>query len=99
MSGDRFHAPREKLNDYGDMLAFARQAGLVDAGCGRDLAERAAREPAEAARVLARAIGLREAIFRIFWALGTRKKPPAADLALLNRELATALAHREIVPR
>src|SRR5256885_2026904 len=99
LSGDRFHAPREKLNDYGDLLAFARQAGLVDAGCTRGLAERAAGEPGEAARVLARAIELREAIFRIFWALGTRKKPAPQDLALLNRELATALAHREIVPR
>jgi predicted RNA-binding Zn ribbon-like protein len=99
VSGDRFHAPRENLNDYGDLLAFARQAGLVDAGCARTLAERAARDAAEAARVLARSIDLREAIFRIFWALGSRKKPAPADLALLNRELATALAHREIVLR
>ena len=99
LSGDRFHAPKEKLNEYGDLLAFARQAGLVDAGCARALAERAAREREEAARVLARSIELREAIFRIFWALGTRKKPAPSDLGLLNRELATALAHREIVPR
>lgn len=99
VSGDRFHAPREKLNEFGDLLAFARQAGLVDAGCARRLAERAARDPAEAARVLARSIELREAIFRTFWALGTRKKPAPADLALLNRELATALGRREIVVR
>jgi len=99
LSGDRFHAPREKLNEYTDLLAFARQAGLLDAGCARDLAERAARDPGEAAHVLARSIDLREAIFRIFWALGTRKKPAPTDLALLNSELATALAHREIVVR
>jgi predicted RNA-binding Zn ribbon-like protein len=99
LSGDRFHAPREKLNEYGDLLAFARQACLVDASCARTLADRVARDPAEAARVLARSIELREAIFRIFWALGTRKKPAHADLGLLNRELATALAHREIVVR
>ena len=99
LSGDRFHAPRETLNEYGDLVAFARQAGLVDAACVRGLAERAAREPDQAARILARAVELREAIFRIFWALGTRKKPAPADLSLLNRELATALAHREIVAR
>jgi predicted RNA-binding Zn ribbon-like protein len=99
ISGDRFHAPRENLNEYGDLLAFARQAGLVDASCARGLAERAARQPSEAARVLARAIELREAIFRIFWALGTRKKPAPSDLAFLNGELATALSHREIVAR
>jgi predicted RNA-binding Zn ribbon-like protein len=99
LSGDRFHAPKEKLNDYADLLAFARQAALVDGGCARGLADRAARDPAEAGRVLARSIELREAIFRIFWALGTRKKPAPADLALLNRELASALSHREIVVR
>jgi predicted RNA-binding Zn ribbon-like protein len=99
LSGDRFHAPREKLNEYADLLAFSRQAGLVDAACVRTLGDRAARDPAEAARVLARAIELREAIFRIFWALGSRKRPAPADLALLNRELASALSHREIVPR
>src|SRR2546430_7680011 len=99
LSGDRFHAPRENLNEYGDLLAFARQAGLVDASCARGLAERAAQEPGEAARVLARSIELREAIFRIFWALGMRKKAAPSDLAFLNRELTTALAHREIVPR
>jgi predicted RNA-binding Zn ribbon-like protein len=99
LSGDRFHAPKEKLNDYGDLLAFSRQAGLIDAARARTLSDRAARDPAEASRVLARAIELREAVFRIFWALGSRKKPASADLAFLNRELATALSHREIVPK
>ena len=42
---------------------------------------------------------LREAIFRVFWALGSRKKPAPADLALLNRALAVALSHREITAR
>jgi predicted RNA-binding Zn ribbon-like protein len=99
LSGDRFHAPREKLNAYGDLLAFARQADLVDAGCARALADRAARDPDAAARALALAVEVREAIFRIFWALGSRKKPAPADLALLNRALAVALSHREIVSR
>ena len=99
LSGDRFHAPKEKLNEYGDLLAFSRQAGLLDAARARTLGDRAARDPADAARVLARAIELREAVFRIFWALGSRKKPASPDLALLNRELGTALSHREIVQR
>jgi len=40
VSGDRFHAPREKLNAYGDLLAFARQADLIDAASARALADR-----------------------------------------------------------
>jgi predicted RNA-binding Zn ribbon-like protein len=107
VSGDRFHAPKEKLTSYGDFVAFARQAGLIDGAAARALHERAGREPLAAGRALERALELREALFRIFWGMGSDddragrggRKPAPGDLALLNRALGEGLAHREVVAR
>jgi predicted RNA-binding Zn ribbon-like protein len=96
VGGDRFHAPREILSSYTDLLAFAGQAGLLGAAQAKSLQERALRDPRAAAQALERARQLRESIFRIFWALGSRKKPAPGDLAVLNRTLSAALGHREI---
>jgi predicted RNA-binding Zn ribbon-like protein len=48
--------------------------------------------------VFARALRLREAIFRIFVAVIADASPAAADLERLNDELALALPHLRIVP-
>jgi len=83
--------PVERLRGYADLVAWSRQAGLVDRRRAAALARLAAERPREAARALAAAVELREALFRVFASVATDRRPPAPDLEALNRWLPRAL--------
>ena len=83
--------PTERLNSYGDLLAWARQRDILTEREVEQLAEAAARRPAEASAILYRVIELREALYRIFSAVAGNRSPPPADLTVLNAALADAL--------
>lgn len=89
-------APVELLTGYDALLAWGRDAGILDDRQVRRLADEAARAPDTAAATLRRAVTLREAIYRLFAALAAADEPDAADLATINAELADALAHRQL---
>src|SRR5439155_6179820 len=84
------------LNTYADFISWCEQAGLLDLSEARTLIRFAGRHPADAAMTLSRALELREAIFRIFFALAENKTPPPKDLGLLNSELARALGRLRV---
>jgi predicted RNA-binding Zn ribbon-like protein len=90
---------REHINRYEDLVAFARQSGLVSDDLAARLRDEAAARPAEAEATWRRAIALREALFRLFAAVAAEQTPPAEDLAHLNRELSAALARLRVEPR
>jgi predicted RNA-binding Zn ribbon-like protein len=81
----------EHLVNYESLAAWSRAAGLLDEPAARRLTDRAAADPAAAARALGDALSLRLAIYR----LAARGLDQAAedDLATLNRFVAGALAH------
>ena len=89
--------PTERLHKYADLLAWAREAGTVSGTEARRLATEAGRAPRRGARVFARAIALREAIYRVFSALANRRAPAPGDLETLETELTGALAHLRLV--
>lgn len=93
LRGDQAH---EYLRAYGDLMRWARDADLFDADTLEDVMRTACERPAEAEEVLARAIALREATYRIFLSLLTQASPAPEDLATLNAELARALTHLAI---
>ncbi len=90
--------PEEELTSYPALLAWARGVHLLGARAARLMARAAARRPEAAARALASAVALREAIYRLFAAHAHGEAPQPADLATLNRALARALAHAHLVP-
>ena len=90
--------PKDHLGRYADLLAWGRQAGVLTDEQARRLAREAERRPAAAAAVLRRAVDLREAIYRIFLAVGGGGEPAPADLTTLNGALADALARARVVP-
>jgi predicted RNA-binding Zn ribbon-like protein len=90
-------APREDLATYPALVAFAEQTGTVTRAEARALLAAAAKKPAAAARVLARAIELRGAIFRTFSAIAGERDVRAEDLAVLDRAAADAAAHAHLV--
>lgn len=96
VSGDRLGEPREKLHAYADLLAWARQSGTIDDGNARRLAAEAKRRPREADAALREAVGLREALFRLFSAAADRRELPGDDLDGLSAFLGRALAHRRL---
>jgi len=92
---DPRHAPgrREYLDSYPALVAWGSHAGAIDAEQGDRLREAAAVQPAEAGRVLSRAIGLREALYPLFSQAGRGPRPARADLGVLQAEVTGALAH------
>jgi len=96
--GDRERSEQDHLRGYGDLLAFAFQAGVLDAAQRSVLELRARRdeEGAKAAFVSARA--LRDAIYRLFSSVAAGASPSEEDLDRLNRALPDALAGLRIEP-
>jgi predicted RNA-binding Zn ribbon-like protein len=80
----------DKLNDYGDLLAWSQHTGLLAEAEARKLLRASRQRQAEAAVVFARAIALREAIYRLCKAILNKTLPHQSDLEKLNQELAIA---------
>src|SRR5258706_7709371 len=96
VGGKRGGIPREYLNTCADFVSWCEQAGLLDLPEAKALLRKAAHNAAGSASILSRAVELREAIFRIFFAVAESKTPRTADLDLLNSELAAALGRLRI---
>jgi len=92
----RDHVLIERLGSYDALVAWAELAGLFSAKEGGWLRDAAARHPNLAGAVLARALELREAIYRILRASQQGWHPDADDLAVLNRELRGARLHERL---
>jgi predicted RNA-binding Zn ribbon-like protein len=100
--GGRDHADgaiRDKISNYEYLLAWSVRAGSVDRRRAGVLALLAARETQEAADVLARAIRLREALYRIFKCAVEGRREPAAEAAVLRQELSIARSHQRLSTR
>lgn len=96
MGGRRGGTTRESLHSYVDFLSWCRQAELLESQAAEALARRAASYPRQAARVLAQALGVREALYRIFAARLENKSVPPGDLNTLNCELAITLGRLRV---
>jgi predicted RNA-binding Zn ribbon-like protein len=81
-------SPRERLETYGDLVSFARQAGLVTQQAARRLEERGHRLAYVADDVRKEAIRLREALYGLFRAIAGGQRPDDADLAIVNVSIA-----------
>ena len=95
--GDRGAEPVEHLGSYGDFVAWAEQAGATTARAARGLRRAAGARPAQARQVLAEAIRLREAIYRVFAAVASGRAPRPADLAIVNAAVPAAFERSRLV--
>ncbi len=94
----RLEPPQEEfLPDFAALIDWSAYTGAVGPAQAAALAADAERDPAQAAQVHARAIELREALFKLF-------RPPrrpghhTAALSVVNAELRRALAQTELTP-
>jgi predicted RNA-binding Zn ribbon-like protein len=96
-TGDRNIVLRDKLEDYRDLATWSRLAGLSTGREARHLESAAERYPARASATLARAIRLREALFRIYRTLLSRSEPDESDVDVLRNEIWIAKTHQRLV--
>jgi predicted RNA-binding Zn ribbon-like protein len=89
--------PKERLNAYSELLAWAAQAGAIAPRRARALAGEAGRRPREAQAVLERARAGREALFEVLSAAAHRRRFPGPALRTLEAAMAQALGHRRLV--
>jgi predicted RNA-binding Zn ribbon-like protein len=92
--------PTEALRTFADLLAWLDRCVGAGAGATRGIARWASRNQKAAAELFAEAIGVREAIFRIFRALAAGETVREQDFAALRAALVQApvrrlLAHAE----
>ena len=84
-------APREKLTDYGDVLAWARHVGVLSAEEARALERESRAHPVRAARAHQATVELREVVYRVFAALAHHRRPTSVDLGILHAARIQAL--------
>jgi len=81
------NSPQDSLHSFADLADWAHKVGLLTKPETTGLLRGAESNPAQAERVLRRAIQLREAVYRIFVSLAKGKKPAEPDLGELNQSL------------
>jgi predicted RNA-binding Zn ribbon-like protein len=86
----------EKLNDYFDLVAWARHAGALKDGEAKAVAREALQHPSDAARVLRIGLRLREALFLVLRGIVAGRATRRDDLTVLNEELQIAQGSRQI---
>ena len=86
----------DKLVDYSDLVEWSRHSGIVTATEAERLIQASKRKAREAKHVFDRAIALREALYRIFKAIMTSRRPQSIDLETVNEELLRARTHERL---
>ncbi len=87
---------RPALADYGDLVAWGLEMGVLETHDAQRLKRTAAERNDQAAAVFARAMELRRALGRIFTAVAAGKPTAATDLATLNAALAELVPARQV---
>ncbi|VVU48266.1 PF07336 family protein [Burkholderia anthina] len=82
-------APTETFGTLDDLFAWCREQARVPSGLA-DTCRAGEKEKDDEPATLARALALREALYRLFHAQAERREPQADDLALLGGFLAEA---------
>jgi predicted RNA-binding Zn ribbon-like protein len=97
LTGYKESVLREKLNNYGDLVAWSRVAGLLTETAATQLLGLAQGQPGAASAVVKRALKLRESLYRLCKSVVEDWTPDLADLERLNQELTIARSHQRLV--
>jgi predicted RNA-binding Zn ribbon-like protein len=89
--------PRELLTDYGRLLQWGEEAGVITARTAERLRRRASEAPGNALATLRTSIHLRDTMYDIFSAVAQRRVIPSTALAILNQAVRHAAQHARLV--
>jgi predicted RNA-binding Zn ribbon-like protein len=96
---DRRSGRGERLHGYADVVSWGEQARLLSRRGAAQTRAAARAAPRDAGRAFARALALRERLFRIFAAVAAGRTPRRADLQTFNRALGDAMARVTVEAR
>jgi len=96
VGGTHTEPTHDHIRGFDDLVRFLLLARNVSEADARRLITRAQRQPAEARKVVERAVALREAIWRVFSAVANDETPTAEDVALLRKEALRAASRAEL---
>jgi len=85
---------RDHVENYHDLVSFARQSGIISPKQAGELVSYAEQHSTQSGRSFAEAVQLREAIYRAFSAIAQAKSAAAGDLDLISASALKALQHR-----
>jgi len=88
---------QELLTDYGRLLQWGEEAGVITAKTAERLRHLASKAPGKALTTLRTSIQLRDAIYLIFSAVAQRRVVPSTALACLNKAVRQAAQHAQLV--
>jgi predicted RNA-binding Zn ribbon-like protein len=92
----RSSRPQERISDYRALVEWGVGAELFGRTEAARLLAAAEARPSEATAACARAIALRDALYRIFEGLGDGKAPATDDLEVLNGALGECAVRRRL---
>ena len=92
------HAPEDFLTSYPDFARWSQHAGVIDGATAERLVTLAAADEPGAHEALGHALGLRNALHRLFLAVATGRHPETADLEHVQRACARAITAATLVP-
>ncbi len=87
---------KDHLASYRDLLAFARQSGVISPRQAGELLSSAEQHGNLARRSFVEAVKLREAVYRAFSAIAQSRSATATDLDLITDFALKALQHRSL---
>ncbi|HEX9747688.1 MAG TPA: ABATE domain-containing protein [Methylomirabilota bacterium] len=88
----------ELINDYGDLLSWARQATILTPGEATALTETARQQPRAAADALAQTRSLREALYGLFSDRAAGLPAPTSNLHTINKAIGKAMTRAGLSP-
>lgn len=97
-AGARTNNRQQGVQSYEELLTWSQRVGLVSTAEALRLGQRATEEAELVQAVFAKAAKVRSALFRIFLAVAAEKEARAADLSVVNSELAAAMPKVRLVP-
>jgi len=89
---------RENLSTYHSLVSWSQHANILTEDEVRYMLREATLHPANAKMILERAIKIREALYRIFYAVANHRLPNAADISTLNKEMSISMAQMRLEP-
>src|SRR2546428_2036373 len=96
VGGTHTDPTHDHIRGFDDLVRFLLLGRNISEADARRLVMRAQRQPAEARKVVERAVALREAIWRVFSAVANDENPTTEDVALLRKEALRAAARAEL---
>src|SRR3989442_2414655 len=96
VGGTHTDPTHDHIRGFDDLVRFLLLGQKISEADARRLMMRAQRQPAEARKVVERAVALREAIWRVFSAVANDETPTTEDVALLRKEALRAAARAEL---